>query len=114
MIDNDRLYTVIGRRFRDIRTNPEKKLTQEQLADILGLERTSITNIEAGKQKPSIHVIYHLCAHFSLGIEDFLPPIDQVRPPTPESEQSLAIGNESHELPRKTASVVRRLQKTSS
>lgn len=113
MIDNDRLYTVIGRRIREIRTtNPKDKLTQADLAAQLNLERTSITNIEAGKQKPAIHVIYRLCAHFGLRIEELLPPIDEVR--APQSEQALAVGNESHEVPRKTASVVRRLRKGNS
>ncbi|WP_442994191.1 helix-turn-helix transcriptional regulator [Scytonema sp. PRP1] len=48
-VKEDLLYKKIGERIRDRRT--KAKLTQGQLADAIGVLRTSITNIEAGDRK---------------------------------------------------------------
>lgn len=49
-------------------------LTQAQLAKAVGLQRTSITNIESGAQQPPIHVLYDLCFEMRIDISDVLPP----------------------------------------
>ena len=76
VIDDDRLFDAIGRRLRAIRKS--NKHTQSTMADILGLERTSVTNIELGKQRPGLHVLYRCCEHFEIPIIDLLPPIVSV------------------------------------
>lgn len=48
------------------------------MAEILGLERTSVTNIERGKQRPGIHVLYRCCEYFEIPIAEFLPSIERV------------------------------------
>lgn len=40
---------------------PEGRMTQAELAALVDLERTSITNIEKGAQKLSLHVLYKIC-----------------------------------------------------
>lgn len=40
----------------------ELELTQEQLAKIIGLQRTSVANIEAGRQNLTIKTLLALCA----------------------------------------------------
>ena len=72
------------------------------MAKILGLERTSVTNIERGKQRPGIHVLYRCCEYFEIPIAEFLPSIERV------------TGNE---LPPLAASVIedkRRKKRTNS
>ena len=48
------------------------------MADVLGLERTSVTNIELGKQRPGVHVLYRCCEYFEIPIAEFLPSIKSV------------------------------------
>ena len=76
MIDKDRLYQAIGEKLKAVRN--EHHQTQASMADILGLERTSVTNIELGKQRPGVHVLYRCCEYFEISIADFLPPIDTI------------------------------------
>lgn len=53
---------------RDIRTMRRSRgLTQQQLAELVGLERTSITNIEAGNQSVPVPKLGAICA--ALGYE---------------------------------------------
>lgn len=42
---------LLGKRLQEIRKS--KKLTQEQIAELVGLETSSISNIENGKYYPS-------------------------------------------------------------
>lgn len=51
---------VIGERIAVRRK--ELELTQEQLAKIIGKQRTSVANIEAGRQNLTIKTLLALCA----------------------------------------------------
>ena len=73
MIDDDRLYQTIGKRLRELRK--EHHLTQESMAKILGLERTSITNIELGKQRAAVHALYRCCEYFEVPLDHLFPSI---------------------------------------
>lgn len=66
-----RFYRSLGSLVRKIRE--ESGLTQDQLAQKIGLTRTSITNLEHGRQKIQVHVLYELAN--ALGVEpaDLLP-----------------------------------------
>lgn len=44
----------------------EQGLTQEQVADLLGLSRTSIVNIESGRQRIMLHTIIAIAALLDL------------------------------------------------
>lgn len=73
MITERRLYLEVGAKLRDIRRG--NGLTQADIANILKLERTSITNIENGKQRVGLYVLYQYCNHFDIPINDILPPV---------------------------------------
>lgn len=49
----DRIYRTVGSRVRDVRT--ESRKTQEALAASLGVTRSSIANLEAGRQRIPLH-----------------------------------------------------------
>lgn len=49
----DRLYRLFGSRVRALRE--EKNVTQDELAKLVDLSRTSITNIEKGRQRVLLH-----------------------------------------------------------
>jgi transcriptional regulator with XRE-family HTH domain len=69
----DPLYKEFGKLVRAHRRR--LKLTQGQLSERVGLSRTSITNIEQGRQKVLIHQVYALAGHLEVAPESLLPHI---------------------------------------
>lgn len=67
----DQLYREIGRALRKRRETAG--LTQEVVAQRVGLSRTSITNIEQGRQHVSLHVLYALADAMGAKPGDLLP-----------------------------------------
>jgi DNA-binding XRE family transcriptional regulator len=55
--DQQAFYKEVGRRIRDARRRRTPPLTQDGLAELVGLSRTSITNIEQGRQKCLLHTL---------------------------------------------------------
>jgi len=47
-------------------------LTQVALARLVGMARTSITNIEAGVQRPALHVLAVLCQTLNITLDDMV------------------------------------------
>jgi DNA-binding XRE family transcriptional regulator len=109
MLDNERLYAFIGERIRRIREMQTPRMSQEDLARILELKRTSVTNIELGRQKLTLDTVYRLCEHFGLDIHELMPPVAEV---THALERSVVVGGKSHDVGVKTASLVERLRPT--
>jgi len=68
------LYKQFGSELRAARDHSD--LTQEQVAGRVGLTRTSITNIEAGRQQVSLHQLYQLAAAVGRRPADLLPDLD--------------------------------------
>ena len=52
----------------------EQGLTQQRLADLLGVSRQTIISIENGKHDPSLALAFNMAAVFSCPVEElFLP-----------------------------------------
>jgi DNA-binding XRE family transcriptional regulator len=68
--DQHHFYLNLGREIRDRRGKCAR--TQVELAEALGLTRTSVVNIEAGRQKLLLHHIYDLAEFFSCSAGDLL------------------------------------------
>lgn len=64
MIIEERLYKQIGELIRIARE--QARINQADLAKLVGLTRTSITNIEAGRQRIQIHTLFNIA--YALGI----------------------------------------------
>lgn len=82
MIDERRLFQEVGQKIRRLRSAPSggrAQLTQAQLAEMVGLERTSITNIERGNQKVPLHVLYRICEALRVPISDLMPAVAEVQ-----------------------------------
>jgi transcriptional regulator with XRE-family HTH domain len=60
-----------GKRLREVRK--KAGLTQETLGQRVGLTRTSITNIEAGRQPVNLELLYRLAAAVQLEPAGLLP-----------------------------------------
>jgi len=73
-LDISTLYQLIGRNINRARVNSE--LTQEELANLTNISRTSITNIEKGRQKLPIHTLYSIAATLEVDVVSLLPKLD--------------------------------------
>lgn len=67
----DVLYDILGQNVKRIRSR--MKLTQEQLATRISLTRTSVVNIEQGKQHPPVHILLDLAKALDVEIQDLIP-----------------------------------------
>jgi transcriptional regulator with XRE-family HTH domain len=74
MDDCQEFYSELGRRVR--RAREELGLTQEALASLVSLTRTSITNIEKGRQKILTHTLMDLAIALQTTCASLLPEQD--------------------------------------
>ncbi len=65
------LYAEIGKRIRAERE--ALGFTQIELAQGVGLVRASIVNIEGGRQKLPIHVLYQIASELAVPVHGLLP-----------------------------------------
>lgn len=57
-VNVDLLYEMVGDRVR--RARHSAGVSQAKLAKKLGMSRTSVVNIEAGRQRPPLHVLWQI------------------------------------------------------
>lgn len=82
MIDERRLYQVLGERLKKLREGSvgiRGRMTQAELAKLVNLERTSITNIEKGEQKVPLHVIFRICEVLKIPVTEVIPSLIEVQ-----------------------------------
>lgn len=84
---HDALYHQFGRFVRAHRL--AKGLSQEKLASRLKLSRTSITNIERGKQRVLLHQVFEIAAALDISPEALVPTMAQIQT-SEELERTLA------------------------
>jgi len=65
------VYREFGRRVRLGRS--ESRLTQDMLAHQIGLSRTSVTNIERGRQAVLLHQVYDIARALDTTVQALLP-----------------------------------------
>jgi transcriptional regulator with XRE-family HTH domain len=81
-------YSVFGAMLADARR--KRRVSQEALAEELDLTRTSITNIEKGRQPIQLHSLYLVAQSLSVEVKDLLPSpaaLRLVQPATNGSRQ---------------------------
>jgi transcriptional regulator with XRE-family HTH domain len=69
-----RLYDEFGKRLRAARR--EARLSQENVAERVGLTRSSIANIELGRQRITLHTLYALAGAVQSRPAALLPEIE--------------------------------------
>lgn len=77
-ISEDEIYKTLGENIQKARN--KANISQEELAKSVKLVRTSITNIEKGKQKIQIHTLYQIAFALSVSIDDLLPELNTIAP----------------------------------
>jgi transcriptional regulator with XRE-family HTH domain len=75
MIDQKSFYEEVGKRILKIRL--QRRLTQESLAESVKLTRTSITNIERGRQKLPLYTLALIAESLSVQCSDLLPKMKE-------------------------------------
>lgn len=76
---DDHIYRVFGSRLREAREQAD--VTQEELARRVDLSRTSITNIEKGRQRILLHQVLNLAGALNVDPAQLMAPDE-----TPEPE----------------------------
>ena len=84
MQDHEELYKEVGRRIFNARKG---RMTQEELASLVSLTRTSITNIEKGRQKFLLHTLADIARSLRVELVSLLPA--GVSEPEKELEETL-------------------------
>lgn len=69
------LKNAIGKRIKELRiiTND---YSQEQLADIIGWDRTYISRVESGKQNITIENLNEICNALGVTLNEFFAPFN--------------------------------------
>lgn len=75
-INDVAIYQMVGEQLR--RRRIDLGLSQADLGEAVGMLRTSIANIEAGRQRPPLHMLYRLCAALGLEVAEIIPSQKQV------------------------------------
>jgi DNA-binding XRE family transcriptional regulator len=103
-IERKPLYQSVGEKLKQGREGAG--LTQTQMAEAIGLQRTSVTQIEKGVQGAPLHVLYEMCSVLGLEIRDLLPSCQEAAQltllPVKVNERTLTV-------PPKTAGLLRQM-----
>lgn len=70
----DLLYRLIGERVRSRRGS----LTQNELAERVGLGRTSITNLESGTQRMPLHYLWRIAEALGCEVAELIPTHEEL------------------------------------
>ena len=67
------VYEIVGRNLSQIRQR--QGLNQTELASRIKMTRASVSQIEKGKQRVSIEVLYKMAEALEVSVHDILPPL---------------------------------------
>lgn len=94
---NSVLYEIMGSRIKKRRE--ELKINQSDLGDSVDIGRSSIANIEKGRQKPPLSVIYKICKALDIEVHFVLPTYIEIEELVKaEDDNSLKIYYEKYNL----------------
>ena len=79
MTDFDELYRGVGRKVRQTRENAH--LSQNLLAKRLGISRTSMVNIEAGRQRAPLHLLWQIAELLETKVALLIPSPEELLAP---------------------------------
>jgi transcriptional regulator with XRE-family HTH domain len=104
-VNEESLYRAVGESIR--RRREEMQMTQSRLGAEAGVLRTSVTNIEAGRQRPPLHLLFKICA--ALGVETSTLIPDNAEVTRPDAVQ-VEVDGEVRLIPPKAAEALERLR----
>lgn len=69
------IYRQIGKRIRELRLLREPKMSQQVLAKEVGLSRVSIVNIENGRHRIQVHLLFDLARALKVQPQELVPAV---------------------------------------
>lgn len=72
VINSDDFYRTLGERLRDLRQNGAKSYTQEELGEIIGADKQTISKWENAKATPDYITLIQLCSIFNITPNELL------------------------------------------
>jgi len=78
MADAHYLYRELGRKIRHARERSGEKLSQEALAQRLGISRVSMVNIEAGRQRAPMHLLWQIAELLGTDLTMLIPSREEM------------------------------------
>ncbi|MDM4772863.1 helix-turn-helix transcriptional regulator [Solimonas sp. SE-A11] len=102
MIIERELYVAVGERIR--KTRKLRSMTQDQLAKRVGLERSSIANIELGNQRLPLHTLFSIASVLNIDANDLLP--ETPRGVAPVKTVKMGISGVDYDVPESVANAV--------
>lgn len=73
----EELYVLMGKKIKKKRE--ERKFSQKKLADYSGIARTTLINIEGGKQSVSLHTFISISKYLGCNFEELLPDLNEIK-----------------------------------
>jgi len=83
MADFDDLYGELGRKLRQARVT--QGISQERLAQQLGISRASVVNIEAGRQRAPLHLLWQFSETLGSDLSLLIPRREELLPTARET-----------------------------
>ena len=112
MADFDDLYGEVGRKLRQARVT--QGLSQERLAQQLGISRASVVNIEAGRQRAPLHLLWQLSEALATDLSMLIPRREELSPTVREAALDPAMVKQIREAANNDSDVVKALTKLAS
>jgi transcriptional regulator with XRE-family HTH domain len=112
MADFDDLYGEVGRRLRQARVT--QGLSQERLAQQLGISRASIVNIEAGRQRAPLHLLWQLSKTLGTDLSLLIPRREELSPTAKEPTLNSAMVRQIREAANNDPEAVKVLTRLAS
>ncbi len=110
------LYKLLGKKIRDKRE--KSGLSQSKLAGKLKMSRVSVVNIEAGRQRPPLHLIWKIAEIFETELSLLLPSqsdfLEQLEPIILDDETIHKIEEATIDDPKARAMMMRFISKVKS
>jgi transcriptional regulator with XRE-family HTH domain len=112
MADFDDLYGEVGRRLRQARVT--QGLSQERLAQQLGISRASVVNIEAGRQRAPLNLLWQFSETLATDLSLLIPRREELSPIAKESALGPVMVKQIREAANNDSEAVRVLTRLAS
>lgn len=70
-IGGEKMKNFNGKKFCDDIVKLRKHLTQQKFAEILGINRSTLSLLESGKQIPSLEILTKICTQGNFNLDDY-------------------------------------------
>src|SRR5712664_2650029 len=99
-----RFYKLLGATIA--RRRSSARLTQAQLAERIGSARTSVTNLERGRQQMPLHQLLRIAEVLEVDLKDLIPSRSEVHA---QDRISIIVGTDKSDVPPETARLITRI-----